>query len=143
MFWGASLLICMSGVNIFHHHQGATKQSASRFHRSCQERGNAHTFDSLQLPNCFTSGEKTQHTRTDASCHIPFGVIILCSCCVFPSLFHHSCLAQTLYIKLLRFLFSFSKIFVILFTCCVSLSGAVHFCTPEGIHWTVLMERGS
>lgn len=39
--------------------------------------------------------------------------------------------------------FLFNKMFVILFTCCASLSGTVHFCAPEGIHWTVLMERGS
>lgn len=144
VFEGATSLICMSGANIFHHHQGAGKQSAGRCRRRCQERGNAHAFESLQLPNCFTSGENTQHmhAHTDVSCFLWFPLASLFFALVVFS-HHSSCPTQTLYVKPLHFLFSYNKIFVILFTCCDALSGTAHFCHPEGIHWTVLMEGGS
>lgn len=52
------------------------------------------------------------------------------------------------------FFLLFPKIFVILFTCCVPLSGAVHFCTPAGdsldgtngtreLKWYSLIDRGA
>lgn len=121
---------------------GSSQQAGAR--RCCQERGNTHAFESLQLPNCFTSGENTQHTHahTDVSCFLWFPLASLFFALVVFS-HHSSCLTQTLYIKPLHFLFLYNKIFVILFTCCVALSGTVHFCHLEGIHWTVLAEGGS
>lgn len=86
-FWGAASFICMSGANIYHHHQGAAKQWGRQAPPTLSgERlntlSNLYRSDIKRFLNAFTSGQRhTAHThaqmQTDRFCFMSF--FSLCS----------------------------------------------------------------